>query len=94
MLSRGPLLRSQLHWHLKVRRNGHVLLHGLLIGRVEKRTTHDGPAWFWSNDHFEDTCEGGLPTRNDALEALLRALQQTAAIERRREAEARAAEAP
>jgi len=65
-------LYDEKRFHIQGRRDGRVVVYGLLIGKVKRMDTHDGPAWFWSRDDFADDVNGGAPRRRDAIEGLLR----------------------
>lgn len=65
--------------YTQVRRDGRVLLYVagtyFHIGKVERKETHDGKAWFWSRDGFQDECVGGNRTRRACIAGLLETMR-------------------
>lgn len=75
-------LLSVIDRHTQVRRDGRVVLFvmgtGFYIGKVERKETHDGKAWFWSRDGFQDECVGGHKTRGWAVKDMLETMRPEA----------------
>lgn len=65
-----------------VRRDGRVLVSvsgvELHVGAVERKDTHDGKAWFWSRDGFNDEALGGTLTRRECLKDMLSTMAKEA----------------